>query len=359
MGMLRAARVLGAPNLRALRAPACSGAAASRMSMRHNSSESTMDPEVLDRLKKWTGAMVAAPPRKVHATIDTSHANLYGATMALTEHDPWLKFEEGSPLPPLWHLAYFIESKPTFGLSPDGHPKDIKPPPPFDVRMFAGANITFNTSNPLRCGDKAVVEMYYPAEGVKIKDGNRRGPLVFVEEVRDFWNDTGLCVTERRQVVYMQIPKPAEGAKAASTDAPAKPAPPPVGEDEPKFEWEKRVLPDAALLFRYSALTFNTHKIHYERPYTKEIEKHPDLVVHGPLVAQFLSDELRARIGPDASANIASYKFRLNSPYYVERPITLRGASRYNASGEVEWDVWAVDDRGRTGVKGTITLEGS
>jgi hypothetical protein len=77
-----------------------------------------------------------------------------------------------------------VQPKPTFALSADGHAKDIKPPAPFDTgaRMFAGATITFNTSNPLKCGDKAVVEMYHPAEGVKIKEGNKRGPLVFVEE---------------------------------------------------------------------------------------------------------------------------------------------------------------------------------
>lgn len=68
-----------------------------------------MSPEVLQRLKNWTQSLVTGPPRKVHTVIDTSHANLYGATMAITEKEPWLKFEDGTPLPPLWHLAYFVE----------------------------------------------------------------------------------------------------------------------------------------------------------------------------------------------------------------------------------------------------------
>jgi hypothetical protein len=68
-----------------------------------------MAPEVLQRLTKWTQSLVTGTPRKVHCVIDTSHANLYGATMALTEKESWLKFEDGTPLPPLWHLAYFVE----------------------------------------------------------------------------------------------------------------------------------------------------------------------------------------------------------------------------------------------------------
>lgn len=111
------------------------------------------------------------------------------------------------------------------------------------------------------------------------------------------------------------------------------------------------LLPDPISLCR--------HKIHYERTHTKEVEKHRDLVVHGPLVAQFLSDELRNVLGPEKSKGIASYKFRLNSPYYVDRAITLRGALGKNASGEEEWTVWAVDADGRSGVKGVVTLEAS
>jgi hydroxyacyl-ACP dehydratase HTD2-like protein with hotdog domain len=101
----------------------------------------------------------------------------------------------------------------------------------------------------------------------------------------------------------------------------------------------------------------SSHKIHYERTHTKEVEKHRDLVVHGPLVAQFLSDELRNQLGPEKSKMISSYKFRLNSSYYVDSPIICRGTSRTNVAGEEEWEVWAVDAEGRSGVRGVITLE--
>ena len=90
-------------------------------------STAPMAPEVMQRLTAWTQAMVAAPPRKVHSVIDTGHANLYGATMALSEKEPWRKFVDGSPLPPLWHLAYFVEVR-RAGLRSVVFPRGRPPP---------------------------------------------------------------------------------------------------------------------------------------------------------------------------------------------------------------------------------------
>lgn len=176
-------------------------------------------------------------------------------------------------LPPGWHWIYFNEATRASGLGPDGHEArgDFLPSVPLPRRMWAGGRIRFHA--PLRIGDRAervsVVERVTPKQG-------RSGALVFVTVRHRIFGPEGLCVDEEQDIVY-RAPPPA-GA-SAGTSGPARPD---------GTETVARLRTDEVTLFRFSALTFNGHRIHYDLPYATREEGYPGLVVHGPLLALLL-----------------------------------------------------------------------
>lgn len=212
----------------------------------------------------------------------------------------------GAPVPPLWHWLYFLEIHRQSDLAADGHAKlgAFLPPIPLARRMWAGGRLEFQ--RPLRVG-----ETYRRASriaDVQHKQG-RSGNLVFVTVRHETGNDDGIALTEEQDLVYRESAKPGDPPptpKSASTEA----------------AWERTVRADDVLLFRYSALTFNAHRIHYDRRFATETEGYPGLVVHGPLIATLLLDLLRRNM---QEANVVRFEFRAVSPLFDTAPFTVRG----------------------------------
>ena len=205
----------------------------------------------------------------------------------------------GTPLPALWHWLYFLPLHRQSEIGPDGHAKrgGFLPPVPLPRRMWAGSQFEFHT--PLRVGD--ALTRRRRSHDVTEKSG-RTGPLVFVKVRHEIRRDdeADVALTEFHDIVYREAPKPDDVApppKAAPANA----------------TWERKWVPDDVLLFRYSALTFNGHRIHYDRRYVTEVEGYPGLIVHGPLIATLLLDLLRHQL-PDAQ--VARYEFRAVRPVF-------------------------------------------
>jgi 3-methylfumaryl-CoA hydratase len=214
----------------------------------------------------------------------------------------------GTPLPPLWHWLYFLPLHPQSEIGPDGHAKrgGFLPPVPLPRRMWAGSQFQFH--QPVCVGD--AVTRVSTIDSVKEKSG-RTGPLVFVKvrhEIRRN-DEREAAITEFHDIVYREAPQPGEAGP--------EPKPAPV-----TSAWEKRWVPDDVLLFRYSALTFNGHRIHYDRKYVTEVEGYPGLIVHGPLIATLLLDLLRWQ-KPDA--RVARFEFRAMRPLFDIHPFSVHG----------------------------------
>ena len=231
------------------------------------------------------------------------------AALSATLHRPAERPAAGTPLPPLWHWLYFLPLHRQSEIGPDGHAKrgGFLPPVPLPRRMWAGSQFTFHA--PLCVGD--ALTRTSRIEDVTEKSG-RTGPLVFVK-VRHEVARTGEstpAVTEFHDIVYREAPKSGE------------PAPPPTRAPE-GAEWERRWVPDDVLLFRYSALTFNGHRIHYDRRYVTEVEGYPGLIVHGPLIATLLLDLLRHE---RPEAEVLEYRFRAIRPTFDINSFSVCGA---------------------------------
>src|SRR5690348_3326252 len=213
----------------------------------------------------------------------------------------------GDLLPPLWHWLYFLPRDRQSDLASDGHAHrgGFLPPVPLPRRMWAGNRQEFHRH--LRVGE--TVTRASKIIDVRYKEG-RTGPLVFVR-VR---HEIGDALVEEHEIAYR------DRAKLGEVAPPAAPAP-------AHAQWERAITPDDVLLFRYSALTFNGHRIHYDRRYTTEVEGYPGLVVHGPLIASLLADLLRRSL---PNAVVAGLSFRAMSPLFDTAPFTVCGEQEDN-----------------------------
>jgi len=241
-------------------------------------------------LQEWIG--------KSETVSDIATATPYGALAATLDRAPE-RPSLGTPLPALWHWLYFLPLHRQSEIGPDGHAKrgGFLPPVPLPRRMWAGSQFEFH--KPLRVGDH--LTRVSTIHDVTEKSG-RTGTLVFVKvrhEIRR-GDESDIALTEFHDIVYREAAKPDDVApppKAAPSNA----------------SWEKQWVPDDVLLFRYSALTFNGHRIHYDRRYVTEVEGYPGLIVHGPMIATLLLDLLRHQL-PDAE--VARYEFRAVRPVF-------------------------------------------
>jgi 3-methylfumaryl-CoA hydratase len=216
--------------------------------------------------------------------------------------------ESGSPLPPLWHWFYFLPRARQSQLDVDGHPErgGFLPPIPYPRRMFAGSRLTFHA--PLTLGAPATRNG--EIRNVVLKSG-RSGSLAFVTVGYQVMQNGVLCIDEEQDIVYRE-----PGTPVSAPDV----LPPPSA---PQGSWQRTITPDARLLFRFSALTFNAHRIHYDRPYARNDEGYPGLVVHGPLTAMLLADLVR-RYTSDA---MTAFSFRGLAPLFDLAPFHLVGQS--------------------------------
>lgn len=231
--------------------------------------------------------------------------------LALTLNDRDFAGREGDPLPELWHWLYFLPLVARAEIGPDGHPKrgGFLPPVSLERRMWASGQLTFHQN--LRIGEAATKtsEILKVAE----KEG-KAGGMVFVTVRHTIGSASGIAIEEQQDIVYLPMPKQFIPA-----------APNPLPED---LKWQEAYPIDPVLLFRFSALTFNAHRIHYDINYAGEVEKYPGLVVHGPLQAVLLLESAK-RNNPDRRP--ASYRFRALRPLFDFDRVSVCG--RPNSEG--------------------------
>ncbi len=211
----------------------------------------------------------------------------------------------GAPLPPGWHWIFFNRFVPRHELGTDGHPRrgGFLPPVSLPRRMWAGGRLTYH--KPLSIGGEGVRESTILK--VEAKSG-RAGQLVFVTVSHSISCDGDPCITEVQDIVYREAAAPGVPAPA-TTSAPL------------DAEWSEEFRPDTVLLFRFSALTSNGHRIHYDQPYARQEENYPDLVVHGPLTAVLLQASAERHAGKP----LKSFAFRGLSPLFASSPFGLEG----------------------------------
>jgi 3-methylfumaryl-CoA hydratase len=239
----------------------------------------------------------------------------------------------GDPIPPLWHWMWFLPIHRQSELGSDGHAKtgDFLPPVPLPLRMWAGGRFEFHSA--LRVGQTYTRTSRILA--VRQKEG-RSGPLIFVIVRHEIGDAEGIALSEEQDIAYRDHTGSTEG-KSSAPSAPVDAA------------WERVIRPDDVLLFRYSALTFNAHRIHYDRRYAMEAGGYPGLVVHGPLIATLLLDLVRRNL---PGATVERFSFRAVSPLFDTAPFVLCGKPENH--GETV-SLWAKDAAGRLATTATVT----
>ena len=258
-------------------------------------------------------------------------ANLLRLTLGRRDAE----YTDGDVLPPGWHGLYFLPRFRLDELRPDGSPADtgVVPSMPLPRRMFAGERLTFH--HPIRFGDALRRES--ELGDISVKHGGT-GTLVFATTIHRIFTPAGLAIEEERRTVFREEVKAGERNQAPRReDAPA---------DVP---WRRRVTPDPVLLFRFSALTFNSHRIHYDRAWAMDVEGYPGLVVHGPLTSTLLIDFVRDQAD---GRTIHRYTTQARAPLFDTAPFELRGRPTANGC-----EVWAVTPEGTVAMSAQADLD--
>jgi 3-methylfumaryl-CoA hydratase len=254
--------------------------------------------------------------------------------MAVTFDRPEAPPGIGEPVPPGWHLAYFPVASPRDTLGEDGLPVGggVLPPMPFPRRMYAGAALHFHA--PILVGDALRRETEF--SDVQLRGGST-GALILATVTKRLFTPRGLALTETQHTVFREAVPPGAASGIPKRDAPPADLP-----------WRRVIRPDAVMLFRYSALTFNPHRIHYDRGYAMGTEGYPGLVVHGPFSQQCLLDLLRDSV---PHAPIRTFTMRARAPLFDVAPFSVVG--RPTDTGA---ELWALTPDGTIAMQATATL---
>jgi len=219
----------------------------------------------------------------------------------------------GEPLPHLWHWAHFVRAQPYADLGRDGHPAQGSFLPPLGERnrMWAGGRVNFH--QPLRVGVPA--QRQSTILTIQEKTG-RTGSLLFFTVQHDYVQDGAVCISEEQDIVYRA------------------PSPPKLegGEPAPERQWGATIQPSAVMLFRYSAVTFNGHRIHYDLDYVTQQEGYPGLVVHGPLIATAM---LQACVDAHPQRKVARFQYRGLRPLISPQAFDVAGRMMEDGSAEL------------------------
>ena len=281
--------------------------------------------EPLKHWRRWVGRT-----QEVSEVIDLLRARAMQAT--LDDLGPLL--EAGNPLPPLWHWLYFWNAAPHAALGPDGHIArgEFLPPINLPRRMLAGGRIKI--LRPLAAGTLA--KRRSTVTDVRRKQG-RTGQLVFVTLAHEISDESGPRIQEAQDVVFREAAAPGEK--------------PPAGKTAPAIlPWRHKVTPDPLLLFRYSALTFNGHRIHYDLSYATEEEGYSGLLVHGSLLAILMAGLVR-RQAPERQ--ITAFQYRALRPVFGTASFSVGGRlAEDGASAEL----WVTDPGGILAMTGRADL---
>jgi 3-methylfumaryl-CoA hydratase len=276
----------------------------------------------MEKLRNWIG--------KKESREDVASAwpvQALAATFDRDDPEP----RPGDAIPPGWHWLYFLEAKPASELGHDGHPKlgGFLPPVGVARRMWAGGRIEFR--RPLRIGD--VIRRDSEIVSIEPKTG-RSGSMVFVTVRHSVTAAGETAVVDEVDIVYREPARP--GAAAA----PGQPAP-------RDARWRREITADPVMLFRYSALTFIGHRIHYDLDYCRQVEGYPGLVVHGPLQTLLLLDLCR-RNEPRAVKRI---DYRALHPLFHFEPVSINGQP---APDGATAGVWTANPAGDLAMKATV-----
>ena len=263
----------------------------------------------IDHLRAWVGRS-----ETLHDRCEAARVRQLAASFDM-DLAPW---RDGAELPPLWHWIFTTPVTPMSEAGPDGHVArgGFLPPVPLPRRMWAGSRIEWRRmprlGEPLRRDSRV--------ESIEMKQG-RSGTLVFVSVAHELSSGDALLLTEGQDIVYRDAP-------AGARPQPNPPAEPPVWRDALEAAAARSparctLVPDDVLLFRYSALTFNSHRIHYDRRHCLEAEGYPGLVVHGPLLATLMATLAWLQAG---SKTPRRYAFRAHSPVFDGETIAVQSA---------------------------------
>ncbi len=245
----------------------------------------------IGREERMADVATAAPAHLLAATLDREN----------------LAFAEGDVIPPVWHWLYFLTAVRTREVGPDGHPPrgGFLPPVPLPRRMRAGGQ--FRIERPIRIGDR--LERRSRIADISEKSGSS-GPLVFVKVEHQVLANGALSLVEEESIVYREAAKPGAGAAGK-----------PVPEGRPaSAPGQSRFPTNPVLLFRVSALTFNSHRIHYDNDYARTEEAYPDRVVHGPLLALFMLEHLHKK---RPSGDLRHFQYRALAPTFCGEDVSV------------------------------------
>ena len=222
--------------------------------------------------------------------------------------------QPGDPLPPGWQWLYFNPTARRSALGTDGHPRrgGFLPPIELSRRMWAGSRIRYLADLPIDA------QATRRSRILKIENKvGKRGALAFVTVEHRISSGATLCISEEQDLVYREAPPPnTPGAPAATRH-------------DDVAQWSRSIEPDTTLLFRYSALTFNGHRIHYDLAYARAEEGYPDLVVHGPLTATLLQ---QFALEHGAGRSLSRFEFRGVAPLFAARAFSLEGRQAEDGS---------------------------
>ncbi len=238
----------------------------------------------------------------------------------------------GDPLIPGAHLLYFLSTTRQSKLGPEGgSPRDdLEPPIPLQRKVWAGCRMSFH--QPLRVGEE--LRRVGTIKSLVAKSG-RSGPLVFVTLRDEIFGPNGLAMSEEMDLIFR------EDAKGEQVLPPPLPRP-------GQAIWKREVKVDPPLLFRFSALTYNSHRLHYDYVYVTQVEGYPGLLVTGPLQAVLLLD-LVSRNAP--SRKIAEFSCRAQRPIFEGSVISLEGAPAPDGGSA---ELWTVDQSGALGMTASV-----
>ena len=259
-------------------------------------------------LEKWIGKR-----RSMIGTVAAWPISALSATLDRQDPVP----QPGDVLPPGWHWLYFLETTPASGLGVDGHPRrgDFLPPVPLPRRMWAGGRLEFSQS--LKVGE--IVQRDSEIVSVSGKQG-RSGNLVFVTVRHTITVAGETAIVEEHDIVYRDAPRVGE-PPASPRPAPENPA------------WRREIDANAVMLFRFSALIFNAHRIHYDIDYCRDEEGYPGLVVHGPLQTILLLDLCRRH----ETRPVRKFEYRAMHPLFHQEPFTVNGSPAPDGASATLW----------------------
>lgn len=275
----------------------------------------------IDELQQWVGK------QERHTDLATQ-APVAGLSATLDYPQP--RALDGDPIPNLWHWLYFLPAPAASQIDVDGHPLRGGFLPPVDLprRMWAGSKLRF--VSPVCVGDE--IEKVSTIKDISLKSGSS-GALVFVTVQHEILVADRLAIVEEQNLVYRQ--------RGSSNTPPEKPAP-------AVALWSREITPDPVLLFRYSALTHNSHRIHYDRDYATDVEGYFGLVVQGPLTAILLLDLLLREM---PGVEVKSFEFRGVRPLLDIGSFSLQGRCDRNTV-----QLWALDSSGALAMTATAQL---